>query len=135
MAEGPLSVRDARAVLGVTASATRAQVVSAFRRRAKAVHPDVSHLSGAAARFAALVSAYPVALRAAGELGDQPVETGTGVRGAQSEQRVRPIVLEGGWLPGAVAVWEADRPVLLVGPVTRHRSHPGQRRRAVALRE
>ena len=77
MATGEPSLRDARAVLGVTAAATPAQVVTAFRRQARAVHPDVSHAQNAAPRFAALVAAYHVALQAAhGESGGPDLDTG-----------------------------------------------------------
>lgn len=123
MAEGPLSVGDARAVLGVTASATSAQVVSAFRSQAKAVHPDVSRASDAASRFAALLAAYPVALRAARGQADPRAEPGAGARAPVSEHWVTRRVPEKDWRPDLVAVWDADRPVLLVGPVVRHRTH------------
>jgi hypothetical protein len=123
MAERPLSARDARAVLGVTATATSAQVVSAFRSQAKAVHPDVSRDSDAAARFAALLAAYPVALRAARGQEDPPAQSDPGARTPVSGQRVTRRVPQTDRRPDLVAVWDADRPVLLVGPVIRHRSH------------
>ena len=53
------------AVLGLAAGADRDQVTSAYRRLARATHPDVSPTPDAAARFAAVANAYRRAVEAA----------------------------------------------------------------------
>ncbi|MEA5611836.1 DnaJ domain-containing protein, partial [Nodularia spumigena] len=45
-------------MLGLTRGATPDQIRAAYRRLARAVHPDVSKAPDAAARFAALADAY-----------------------------------------------------------------------------
>ena len=55
----------ALAVLGLAAGADRDQVTSAYRRLARATHPDVSPTPDAAARFAAVANAYRRAVEAA----------------------------------------------------------------------
>ena len=52
------------AVLGLAAGADRDQVTSAYRRLARATHPDVSPTPDAAARFAAVANAYRRAVEA-----------------------------------------------------------------------
>ena len=52
------------AVLGLTANANRDQVSRAYRRMARATHPDVSPSPDAAARFAAIANAYRRAIEA-----------------------------------------------------------------------
>ena len=54
----------ALAVLGLAAGADRDQVTSAYRRLARATHPDVSPTPDAAARFAAVANAYRRAVEA-----------------------------------------------------------------------
>lgn len=49
---------DPYRVLGLTRGATPDQIRAAYRRLARAVHPDVSKAPDAAARFAALADAY-----------------------------------------------------------------------------
>lgn len=124
MADPTPSVREARAVLGVPGSATRAQVMTAFRRLARVAHPDVNQVPDAASRFAALVAAYRVALQAA----PAPPEVGAGpvdARGARSRAPVSASPTPGGphqvvVAGGATIVREAGRVVLVLGPVTVH---------------
>jgi len=97
---------EARAVLGLTAVATPAEVATAFRHQARRVHPDVSRAGDAAARFAALVAAYQVALEAARR------ERGAAATGAPA--RGLHDVVTGA---GGTAVWEAGQRVFLVSPV------------------
>lgn len=52
------------AVLGLAAGADRDQVTRAYRRLARATHPDVSPTPDAAARFAAVANAYRRAVEA-----------------------------------------------------------------------
>lgn len=118
MATGKLSLRDARALLGVAPTATRAQVTSAFRRQAKALHPDVNTIRSAATRFDALVAAYEVALPATPRETTADVGPATTTRPStpSSQHRLDPV--DPGC--GATAVWEAGRPLLMVGPVIVH---------------
>jgi DnaJ-class molecular chaperone len=54
-------MRDPYAVLGVSKSASAAEIKSAFRRQAKKLHPDANkHDPRAAARFAELNAAYEI---------------------------------------------------------------------------
>jgi hypothetical protein len=61
------AAREARALLGVSPDADAAQIVRAYRRRARVVHPDVSTEQGAAAQFSALRAAYQLLLGTAPE--------------------------------------------------------------------
>ena len=54
----------ALALLGLATGADRDQVTSAYRRLARATHPDVSSTPDAAARFAAVANAYHRAVEA-----------------------------------------------------------------------
>lgn|SRR6187200_700477 len=54
----------ALALLGLAAGADRDQVTSAYRRLARATHPDVSSTPDAATRFAAVSNAYRRAVEA-----------------------------------------------------------------------
>ena len=67
------------AVLGLAAGADREQVTSAYRRLARATHPDVSPTPDAAARFAAVANAYRRAVAAARgeETGPRSTDTTT----------------------------------------------------------
>src|SRR5262249_49182244 len=56
-----LRMRDPYDVLGVSKSASAAEIKSAFRRQAKKLHPDANkHEPRAAARFAELNAAYEI---------------------------------------------------------------------------
>ena len=116
---GKPTTRDARAVLGVTATATPAQVVTAFRRHARAMHPDVSHTRDAADRFAALVAAYHVALGAAhGDREERRADLGA--RASSTAHPESPPTKFQAGAGGAAVILEAGRPVLLVAPVAVH---------------
>jgi hypothetical protein len=54
------------ALLGLAAGADRDQVTRAYRRLARATHPDVSPAPDAAARFSTVADAYRRAVEAAG---------------------------------------------------------------------
>ena len=65
------------ALLGLAAGADRDQVTRAYRRLARATHPDVSPAPDAAARFSTVADAYRRAVEAAraGAPGREGVET------------------------------------------------------------
>ena len=52
------SIEEAMELLGVTADSDPATVARAYRRLARATHPDVSDQPDAAVRFAAVTTAY-----------------------------------------------------------------------------
>lgn len=116
MGEEKPATPDARAALGVTAAATRAQVVTAFRRQARQVHPDVSHARDASDQFAALVAAYDVALRAARS---EPNVTADPDKGRRSETTAH-LTADGfhDVVTGRAGtfIYESGRPVMVVGP-------------------
>jgi hypothetical protein len=114
---GKPSPSEARAVLGLTPVATPAQVTTAFRHRAREVHPDVSHTRDAAGRFAALVAAYRVALQAAQHASGSRADPDAGQRRVASAGRPAHVPLEVVTGPRGTVVWEAGQPVLLVAPV------------------
>lgn len=70
--KGELSVRHARELIGVAASADAAQVARAYRRRARHLHPDLNVEPDATEQFWALQAAYRVALAAARRDDDPP---------------------------------------------------------------
>ena len=59
------SVQAARELLGVAADAGRPQLIRAYRRQARRLHPDISLEPHATERFWALQAAYQLALDAA----------------------------------------------------------------------
>ena len=63
--KGELSVRQARELIGVAATADEAQVARAYRRRARHLHPDLNAEPDATEQFWVLQAAYRVALAAA----------------------------------------------------------------------
>jgi hypothetical protein len=127
------SVRDARSVLGVTPTATPAQVGAAFRRRAKAVHPDVSAALDAASEFAALTAAYRVALQATACPTNGGADVATQKPDVLPVDRLAPrdpALIAGLGLvagSGGTVVWDAGRPVMVAGPVTVCRPPGGER--------
>jgi hypothetical protein len=118
MANVEPSVADARVVLGIAADATPDQVVSAFRRLAREVHPDVSEHRDAGPRFDALVAAYRIASRAAAREGRTTDSSGGGpVRAEQapvpstpSGRRTHDVLLG----TSGTLVREGGRPILFV---------------------
>jgi hypothetical protein len=110
------SVPHARAALGVTAAATPAQVVTAFRRHARKVHPDVSQAQDASDQFAALVAAYHVALRAARGEPHVRIDLGAAGRSAASPHPAAARLADVTHLAG-IFICEAGRPIMVVGPV------------------
>ena len=110
------TLRDARATLGVSAGASPSQVVSAFRHRARAVHPDLDDGPGAAARFAALVAAYDMVLRKAVDDTDVASAAPRAVVAEPTWSRSPHVVTRA----VSTVVWEAGRPIMLVGPVVVH---------------
>lgn len=102
------------AVLGLPPQATRAEVVAAFRRLARAAHPDVTGRSGpgAAEGFTAISDAYH-------RLGDDSLDD-VRFEASRRERRTRPV------RPCT------DSPPIVAGPVvvspapTRGRTPPGR---------
>jgi hypothetical protein len=76
----PISRREALGVLGLPATASSADVTSAFRRLAKLSHPDATGRTDASAgqRFAAVVEAYRLLAPAT----ESPDSSGSPVSGA-----------------------------------------------------
>lgn len=109
------AAREARAMLGVSPDADSAQIVRAYRRRARAVHPDVSTEQDAGAQFSALSAAYQLLLETAHEPGPAPAGDDQGpIVDQDHRQRVAAPGPVGGWPAG----W-AGRGVawLVAGPV------------------
>jgi len=88
----------ALAVLGLAAGADRDQVTSAYRRLARATHPDVSPTPDAAARFAAVANAYRRAVEA-------PRGQETGPRSTDTTPRERSSPSGTGPASGQKDVW------------------------------
>jgi hypothetical protein len=86
------------AVLGLAAGADRDQVTSAYRRLARATHPDVSPTPDAAARFAAVANAYRRAVEAT--RGQEP-----GPRSTDTTPRERSSTSGTGPASGQKDVW------------------------------
>lgn len=102
-------------MLGVSADADSAQIVRAYRRRARAVHPDVSTEQDAGAQFAALWAAHQLLLETAREPGPAQAGDDQGpIVDHDHRQRVPAQDPVGGWPAG----W-AGRGIawLVVGPV------------------
>lgn len=83
-------LEDAWAVLGLAADADRDQVTRAYRRLARATHPDVSPTPDAAARFAAVARAYRRAVEATRGQETGPRSTDTTPRERSSTSGVGP---------------------------------------------
>jgi DnaJ-class molecular chaperone len=83
-------LEDAWAVLGLGADADRDQVTSAYRRLARATHPDVSPTPDAAARFAAVAHAYRRAVEATRRQETEPRSTDTTPRKRSSTSGTGP---------------------------------------------
>lgn len=110
------AAREARAVLGVSPGADSAQIVRAYRRRARAVHPDVSTELDAGEQFSALRAAYQLLLETAREPGPLLAgdDQGPTVNQDQRRQRVPAPGPVGGWPAGWVG---RDVAWLVAGPV------------------
>ncbi|MFN2547779.1 MAG: DnaJ domain-containing protein [Myxococcales bacterium] len=84
-------MRDPYEVLGLPEDATPRQVKRAWRRLARAFHPDLNHESDAAERFREIAEAFEAAVDAS--------------------RRPRPTVRRRGWGPIAVDVRVTVRPL------------------------
>jgi hypothetical protein len=128
ISQGQPSVRAALAVLGLAEGADRAAVTRAYRRLAKATHPDRSDAPDAPSRFAAITAAYHRALDGTGT--PEQVETvspAATVWVRVNAARTSPLV----WFapPGAVGPppgrWAGfgavGDPPIMAGPVRIHR--------------
>jgi hypothetical protein len=118
------------------AGATPRQVVTAFRRRAKVMHPDVNDAEDATARFAALVRAYHLALDAACVETSRRLDAPS-ARGPVPDP-VGPTLDNVATGPRVTTVWDHGQPVFVVGPATVQQPyHPdvANRRAAVARHE
>lgn len=116
------AAREARAMLGVSPDADSAQIVRAYRRRARSVHPDVSTEADAGAQFSALWTAYQLLLETAHPPGPAPAGDDRGsLVNRDHRQRVPtldPVVdWSIGWTGQGVA-W------LIAGPVRAQPSAP-----------
>lgn len=111
----------ALALLGLGPAATPAEVVTAWRRLARDVHPDRSPDADAARRFAELRTAYETARAAVAE---GPVDEGDPAPVPRPPRRVVPetTVDAGETGPGS-----RPRPPIVAGPVV-VRPGPGGRR-------
>jgi hypothetical protein len=109
------AAREARAILGVSPDADSAQIVRAYHRRARAVHPDVSTEQDAGARFSALCAAYQLLLETAHDPGPAPTGDDRGPIVDQHRRQRRPAQGPvGGWTAG----WAGPGvPWLVAGPV------------------
>lgn len=111
------SIQEAMELLGVTADSDPAAVARAYRRLARATHPDVSSQPDAAARFAAVTTAYrqlaaratsaPIAASGHGPRpAAAPTPSATGTRNAWPRFG----------MPFSPA-WPVDGTTIVVGPV------------------
>jgi curved DNA-binding protein CbpA len=120
-------LEEALRVLGIPADSDPEHVAEAYRRLARATHPDVSADPDAAARFATLASAYRLVsatarsersehsadrphARGMSSRTDPPTDVGSGLRTGFG--RARPL--------GAVSPYlraGRDRPPIVAGPV------------------
>ncbi|WP_425464514.1 J domain-containing protein [Nocardioides eburneiflavus] len=102
-------------MLGVSPDADPAQIVRAYRRRARTVHPDVSTELDAGAQFSALWAAYQLLLETAREPGRTRAADD---RGTVVDRHPRQRVPAPGPVGGSPAGW-AGRDVawLVAGPV------------------
>lgn len=91
----------ALALLGLTATATPAQITGAYRRLAQATHPDRCPDADASERFAAVTDAYRSALNSASQPSTAP---------ERSAPRRAPF-----WIDAASEHLQAE--TLVVGPV------------------
>ena len=114
---------EALGVLGIPAGSDRETVTSAYRRLARATHPDVSPDPDAAERFAAVLAAYrlvsgapnlgprlPARSQRADDGAARPPEPG------RARQRL------GSWPETHAGSWR--RPPIVAGPVMVHRAQP-----------
>jgi len=125
-------------MLGVSPDADSAQIVRAYRRRARAVHPDVSTEHDAGAQFSALWTAYQLLLETAHEPRQAPPGDDQGpVVDQDHRQRVAAPGPVGGWPAGWTSqgvAWLVAGPVR-VQPPAGPTHQPGQRDwRTVGLR-
>ena len=101
---------DHYTVLGLSPTATEAEIRSAFRRLARQYHPDVNPDPAAPERFRALVSAYEVLSDPARRREYDARRSRGGARGARSSDSrpgARSGASPGGW-PGASSTTAAD---------------------------
>jgi len=110
---GELSVRQARELIGVAASADAAQVARAYRRRARQLHPDLNVEPDATEQFWALQAAYRVALAAARR--DDPLASAQVTADSATVVHVPPPVR--GPVAGAARLGRRGVVWLAVGPV------------------
>lgn len=106
-----MTLSDARALLGVRASATAADIRQAFRAKAKTAHPDSS--GGAAEEFRRLVAAYRQLEPAAHSLerAREPPPPPRPVRETSRQLVITPLMAWGG---GAVQYVSADGKALRI---------------------
>lgn len=126
-------------LLGIPAGSDRATVTRAYRRLARATHPDVSHDPQAAERFAALARAYGLLVTEHQPSSDQPssvdvdlkidlsIDVNTEADPAPSDRsRVahsgdgEPVDAWATAHPGSLSAWRTtswQRPPIVAGPV------------------
>ncbi|WP_310964702.1 DnaJ domain-containing protein [Nocardioides terrisoli] len=133
------SIDEARAILGVAAESSPATVARAYRRLARATHPDVSSAPDAAERFAAICAAYEVLrqapIRPAHLSEPETAETGWDADARAPRPDAVPLdpsvaARPSGWPPrGTRGYFGRPAPVIVAGPVTVLPADPSHRRR------
>ena len=109
----------ARKMLGIPANSDRETLTSAYRRHARATHPDVSPEPDAGEQFAAVTGAYRLLTGVPAPIPrlPQPAPWTSDLRGV-------PLPLRR-WPTGAGSSW--GRSPIVAGPVMVHSAQPGRR--------
>ena len=96
--------RAAFAVLGLPTDATRIEIAQAYRRLARATHPDLSGEADAEERFAAISAAYEQATATVPEVPDAPPVRGVSPSPGRTWRGARSSVPHAGVVAGPVHV-------------------------------
>lgn len=83
-------------LLGLSPEASAAEIAVAYRRQARAIHPDVCAEPGAAARFDALSTAYRRALDAVARTAPDPAARRPRIPARSQTPRRRPVPFAAG---------------------------------------
>lgn len=96
--------RAAFTVLGLPTDATRIEIARAYRRLARATHPDLSGEADAGERFAAISAAYEQAITAVPEVSVAPPVHGGSPSPGRRWRGATPSVPQAGVVAGPVHV-------------------------------